>query len=221
MAQSVQTIQAVTLENHSILEQAVGFACPFCDSFMGTKVLLKDHIAETHIQTEHNKGGKAGNQLNRIPVPNNQERISKCEICGKMVNRNELERHMTTNHSETVEEFRNADEDLLVEDLTDDQSTEAVHKALKNNPTAVSGTEPAYTEVVMVKRKTLWWPAKVIQETAENSVVILLNQKKTKLTVNKENIKPFSVDYSQMEGMKRDWRDAFMKAVKLVNESKD
>ena len=41
------------------------------------------------------------------------------------------------------------------------------------------------------------------------------------MTVNKENIKPFSVDYSQMEGMKRDWRDAFMKAVKLVNESKD
>ena len=55
-----------------------------------------------------------------------------------------------------MEEFRNADEDLLVEDLTDDQSTEAVHEALKNNQTAVSGTEPAYTEVVMVKRKTLW-----------------------------------------------------------------
>ena len=133
-----------------------------------------------------------------------------------MVNRNELERHMTTNHSETVEEFSNATEDLLVEDLTDDQSTEAVHEAFQNNPTAVSGTE-----VVMVKRKTLWWPAKVIQETTENSVVTLLNQKKTKLTVNKDNIKPFSVDYSQMEGMKRDWRVAFMKAVKLVNESKD
>ena len=69
---------------------------------MSTKVLLKDHISETHIQTDHNKGGKAGNQLNRIPVPNNQERISKCDICGKMVNRNELDKsnlHSSQNHS--------------------------------------------------------------------------------------------------------------------------
>ena len=214
---------AGTSENHSIREiEAVRFNCPFCDAHMDTKALLKDHIAEIHIQTESNKGGKTGNQLNRIPVPNNQERISKCDICGKMVNRNELERHMTINHFETLKDFIEADEDLLVEDTNDDKSTEEVHEASEHDPTTdPEDTEPADTKVVMVKRKTLWWPAKVIQETAENSNVILLNQKKTKLTVSKDNIKPFSVDHSQMEGMKRDWRDAYMKAVKLMNESQN
>ena len=73
-------------------------------------------------------------------------------------------------------------------------------------------------KVVMVKRKTIWWPGQVIKESSDQTEVQLLNQQKTKLTVSNANIKPFAVDHGQMQGMKRDWRDAYMKAVKLVQK---
>ena len=76
-------------------------------------------------------------------------------------------------------------------------------------------------KVVMVKRKVLWWPAEVIEENeAEDEYTVkLLNQTKTRITVSKEFIKPFIVDHSQMDGMRREWRDAYMKATKLISKS--
>ena len=91
-AQPVQVVESASL------------SCPFCDIQLVTKPMLKEHIAEVHLQTEINKGGKTGNQLNRIPVPVNQERISKCDVCGKMVNRNELQRHVDTYHFDSVQD---------------------------------------------------------------------------------------------------------------------
>ena len=73
----------------------------------------------------------------------------------------------------------------------------------------------------MVKGKVLWWPAVVIEEKeVENEYTVkILNKTRTRVTVTKESIKPFTVDHSQMDGMRRDWRDAYMKATKLVNQS--
>ena len=80
--------------------------------------------------------------------------------------------------------------------------------------------EAVVIKVVMVKRKVLWWPAEVIEEkeVEDEYTVKLLNQTKTRITVTKEFIKPFIVDHSQMDVMLRDWRDAYMKAVKLVQK---
>ena len=73
----------------------------------------------------------------------------------------------------------------------------------------------------MVKRKVLWWPAELIleKEVEIEYTVKLLNKTKTRITVTKEFIKPFIVDHSRMDGMKSDWRDAYMKATKIVNKS--
>ena len=209
----------------------VKFFCPFCEVHKSNKAWLKDHIAEAHIQSDGNKGSKAGNQLNKIPVPNNQERISKCDVCGKMVNRNELDKHMTTNQSEnlaTLEELGEVNEvevdedqiereELETEEVDEDHTDRDIVEEIETEEVLeIAATNPV---VVMVKRKTLWWPAKVINEENENVTVILLNQKKTRITTTKDKIKPFSIDHSQIEGMKRDWRDAYMKAVKLINGS--
>ena len=195
--------------------QTEKYFCPFCDIHEESKSSLKVHISESHIQSEVAKGSRVGNQLNKIPVPDNQERISKCDICGKMINRHELERHMANSHSndqglvEILPDFNvnlletnEAAECLLIED-----ESEAVKiKVIK---------------VVMVKRKVLWWPAEVIEENeAEDEYTVkLLNQTKTRITVSKEFIKPFIVDHSQMDGMRREWRDAYMKATKLISKS--
>ena len=205
-----------------VLESTI-FTCPFCDIHMVSKSMLKDHIAETHLQTESNKGGKTGNQLNRIHVPVNQERISKCDVCGKMVNRNELQRHIDTNHGDSVQDFA-PDTDLVdeVED-NDNQTTQDEHQVEDNDDQTTQEEHEAPVDqielkVVMVKRKTIWWPGQVIKESIDQTEVELLNQPKTKLTVSNANIKPFAVDHGQMQGMKRDWRDAYMKAVKLVQK---
>ena len=204
--------------------EAEKFFCPFCEVHKGTKALLKDHIANIHIQLEGNKANKSGNQLNRIPVPINQERISKCNVCEKMVNRNELENHMTTNHSENPATLEEATENQLFDEISVDEAENqlfeevaAVDEADEVDEVREVATD--HPKVVMIKRKTLWWPAKLIKEDHENATVTLLNQNKTKITTTKDKIKPFAVDHSQLEGMKRDWRDAYMKAVKLVSES--
>ena len=178
------------------------FFCPFCEIHRTTKIALKEHIADVHIQGDSSKSNKAGNQLNKIPVPTNQERISRFNICGKVVNRNDLEKHMKTDHIEnsTLDGLEDPieiiDEEYYNKSSTFEEIDEIEEKELK---------------VVMIKQKTLWWPAKVLNEDHDSTTVILLNQKRTKKTVTKENVKPFLVDHSQIEGMKRDWRDAYMK----------
>ena len=186
------------------------FFCPFCEIHRTTKIALKEHIADVHIQGDSSKSNKAGNQLNKIRVPTNQERISRCNICGKVVNRNDLEKHMKTDHKENskLDELEDPIE-IIDEEYSNESSTlEEIHEI-----------EEKELKVVMIKQKTLWWPAKVLIEDHDSTTVILLNKKRTRKTVTKENVKPFLVDHSQIEGMKRHWRDAYMKGVKLVEES--
>ena len=70
----------------------------------------------------------------------------------------------------------------------------------------------------MVKRKTLWWPAKVIEKNNQNMTVNILNKNNTEIKVNMINVKKFNVDHSQMAGMTREWRDVYMKAVAIIAE---
>ena len=181
--------------------QTERYFCPFCEIHEVSKASLKVHISESHIHPEAAKGSRIGNQLNKIPVPDNQERISKCDICGKMVNRNELERHMANSHSDDhgVVEILPAAEGEIIEDEDD----------------------AVMIKVVMVKRKVLWWPAEVLEENEiEDKITVkLLNQTKTRITVSKEFTKPFIIDHSQMDGMRREWRDAYMKATKRISKS--
>ena len=129
-----------------------------------------------------------------------------------MVNRHELERHMANSHSneqvlvEIVPDSNVETNDEVAEDLIIDDEEEA---------------EAVVIRVVMVKRKVLWWPAELIleKEVEIEYTVKLLNKTKTRITVTKESIKPFIVDHSRMDGMKSDWRDAYMKATKIVNKS--
>ena len=74
-------------------------------------------------------------------------------------------------------------------------------------------------KVVMVKRKTLWWPAEVMGKSNLKMTLKILNKKSTVIEATIENVKKFQVDHSQMAGMTREWRDAYMKAVDIVAEA--
>ena len=123
-------------------------------------------------------------------------------------------------YTDLVEEIEDSDEQATQDEHevgdNDDQATleyESTEQLDMNTP-----VDENDLKVVMVKRKTLWWPGQMIKETNEQTEVQLLNQQKTMLTVSNANVKPFAVDHGQMQGMKRDWRDAYMKAVKLVQK---
>ena len=69
---------------------------------------------------------------------------------------------------------------------------------------------------LLVKKKVLWWPVLQTKTDSDNVSASLLNKNRTKVAVGWENVKPFTVEHSQMEGMSREWRNAYMTAVKIV-----
>ena len=67
-------------------------SCPFCENHYGNKTSLKVHIASSHF------GIGTGNNLNRIPLLEDQETFEKCQICKKMINKSKIKKHMDENH---------------------------------------------------------------------------------------------------------------------------
>ena len=173
-------------------------------------------------------------ELNRIEAPENQSRISKCGICEKMMNTNKLQRHMEENHVELVEEQLEP-QCILVEEEPEQvlegsgqaeedpqEEPHQEHREVGEPEQRAEAEQGEKTEkVVMVKRKTLWWPAKVVGKSNQNMTVNILNKNNTEIKVNMINVKKFNVDHSQMAGMTREWRDAYIKAVDIVAEEVD
>ena len=153
-------------------------------------------------------------ELNRIEAPENNHRISHCGVCGILVNRKDYERHMEVYHVEepdVIQETETIDEpDIIQETETTDEP-----EVLENQDVIEAVEQEA--EVVMVKRKTLWWPAQVVEKNNEDYLVKILNKTETVTKINKNHVKKFTIDNSQIEGMKREWRDAYLKAVKIVS----
>ena len=74
--------------------------------------------------------------------------------------------------------------------------------------------EPKLFAKLLVKKKVLWWPVLQTKTDSDNVSASLLNKNRTKVPVGWENVKPFTVEHSQMEGMSREWRNAAVKIVK-------
>ena len=67
------------VDNQQIEDDHIKFNCPFCEITYETKNALKEHISNTHLASEARKDKTNRNMLNKFPVPDNQERIVKCE----------------------------------------------------------------------------------------------------------------------------------------------
>lgn len=112
---------------------------------------------------------------------------------------------------DVIQETETIDEpDIIQETETTDEP-----EVLENQDVIEAVEQEA--EVVMVKRKTLWWPAQVVEKNNEDYLVKILNKTETVTKINKNHVKKFTIDNSQIEGMKREWRDAYLKAVKIVS----
>ena len=138
-----------------------------------------------------------------------QDTCLKCILCRKMINKSKMKNHM---------EERHGDESLLLSEEEDQPTLEENAETGETMEKENNTEDDDVGTVFLVKRKTLWWPAIKIKSDGSTVSVKLLNKTRTKVTVSMEHVKPFKVDHSLMDGMKRDWRTAYMTAVKIVRE---
>ena len=185
-------------------EEELFLKCTICRKMIN-KSNIKKHMEEKH-----------SDESLVLSEEEEQEICLKCLICRKMINKSEIRKHM---------EERHGDESLL---LSEEEDQPTLNKSVEENTDTMENMENMEKEdntkdddvgtVLLVKRKTLWWPALKVKSDRSTVSVKLLNKTRTKVTVSMEHVKPFKVDHSQMDGMKRDWRTAYMTAVKIVRE---
>ena len=202
-------------------------SCPFCENHHSDKVAIRVHIASTHFKT-------GGNNLNRIPFLDNQETCLKCTLCRKMINKSKMKKHMQENHADesilvSEEEDqdtclkcllcrkminkskmknhmdeRHGDESLLLSDEEDQPTLEDNAETRETMEKEDNTEDDNVGTVILVKRKTLWWPAIKIKSDGSAVSVKLLNKTRTKVIVSMKHVKPFKVDHSNSIRLQRD-----------------
>ena len=195
----------------------VGIPCAWCEKTFKTKDQAKKHIRE-HL------GNSNGNQLNRIEPDQNQDQITKCNVCGLMVNRMTIDDHKK-NHENAIAIANTAEAVVSVVELEDD---------IPVIETTVANEEPAVTLeelggeneeesvlndedvpiVVLVKMRTKYWPAKVMT-TSPDCYDVTLCKRGDELTVKKVDCKVFTPSPDMCKGQSREWKECYKVAVEM------
>ena len=136
------------------------FECPVCDDKFELKSGVKKHIEEVHMKTDNNDKSSAKENMT----------IKACNICKKRVTNPKRHMETLTEHAENTDII----EVIEVEYIENEAETEALDDTVTQNKEAeVAESEEDEEEtdkvqikegqVVMVLRKTLHWPAKVLK----------------------------------------------------------
>ena len=180
--------KTISTENQSA---ATTIHCVFCDKNFPCKEAAKKHMKE-HMNRN------TGNQLNRFVPDQNQDQI-KSNVCGLMINKNNLDEHRKSHEPEiTLEEI------TVVDDIESNES---------NGDNVME--EDASPLVVMVKMRTKYWPAQVMSASVDSYVVVLC-KRGDRLTIKKADCKEFTNNPDMCKGQSRDWKECFKAAVELV-----
>ena len=179
--------------------------CPFCDYQCGTKINLKNHISTTHLQPE----GSINNEVQPPEIASDVDHdtdfsdIFPGGITAEDVDEILLVDATEMDHPETMEESSG----IEGRSAEDEAGVDVEEETIKN--------KYGKGDVLMVKRKTLWWPATFIGQEGSEMSVMILNKKKTMILVEENLLK---LDHSQMQGMKRDWKDAYLSAANMTKK---
>ena len=157
--------------------------------------------------------------------------IQKCNICGLMIAN--LNVHMTMNHSQdtgTTHEAPNEDEPATetleapttqLEVAEETEELEAEQEVVPDNTAVIEATDGESTQnnfkpgdLVMVLRKTLHWPAKVVSNNFNLIEVMIFDKTKTKEIKQPKFLVPFTPDVAACEGRGAVWVKAWKEAKK-------
>ena len=146
--------------------------------------------------------------------------IKACNICKNRVTN--LKRHMETHkeHAKNADNF----EVIEVEYIENGAETEAGNgTATQDDETEVAEDEEEGDQVqikegqvVMVLRKTLHWPAKVLKVNGNEIEVEFFDTAKSKQSKILFEVKKFSGDPALMKGRSAEWVNAFKRARKAL-----
>lgn len=193
--------------------------CAWCERTFNSKDQAKKHIME-HLAS------RTGNQLNRIQPDQNQDHITKCNLCGLMVNQQNIDDHMK-NHEvateEIVTETNAAEEPVVIEEHVISETEEVTLEELEIAETEQVTLEELENDeneeivpvIVLVKMRTKYWPAKVTASSPDSYDVTLCKRGDV-LTVNKVRCKVFSPSPDMCKGQSREWKECYRVAVEML-----
>ena len=102
-------------------------------------------------------------------------------------------------------------ENLLVEvSIIDDEASEQIEETLEE--ATVHEVVPV---VVLVKLRTKYWPAEVIQSSSDSYEVKLCKRGEV-LTVKKNGVKAFIPGLDICKGQSRDWKECYQVALEIL-----
>jgi hypothetical protein len=148
------------------------------------------------------------------PIEENHQ-IMKCGICGLMIAN--LSVHMRNHHGEVTQTIEVADimeADHAIEETLEGQNaiegTEVENVENANEVIAEEDFEPG--AIVMVKRKTIHWPGKVLSSNSGTIEVMVYDKARTKEKKNSKFVIPFTSDMAVCEGRGTVWVKAWKEA---------
>ena len=185
-------------------------SCPFCERNYGDVATLRLHLMENHGSKPSNSGA-----LDNIAADPSQGRLHKCNYCNKLTNsENDLKKHIENEHGdEILFEPEEAEKDLPLEEMPEDATAEVDHpeedlefpadavfaQRKRKRSNSEHDFEFAADDAVFVKRKTVHWPAKILEiKTNEIILEVFHNKAIVKKSMSqKGDIKRFSKDQGQ------------------------
>ena len=182
-------------------EDAEDFPCPKCgDKCVSNSDLIK-HLMTQHIDAASSvTQASSSNSSDLNSVGDNQSRIHKCNICGKMYfNMDKLNEHKATTHN--TQENPTQEEEPMEGDaveVTDDGN--------------INAEEELGTRLVWVKLANQPWPAKLISNEGEVSEVELFDEEGTRKMIEHIKLKPFS-RLNKIPRRSNLWKAAYTRAL--------
>ena len=123
----------------------------------------------------------------------------------------EFNSHMEIEHSNMMGPSQ---ELLLFDDENDETLAETAYHETVEKPTHEAGDQMEVSEgdVILVMRKTLYWPRKVLLVRPKSVDVEVFDKAKTIVTKEYKEIKSFTFDESLCKGRKSSWITAYKEA---------
>ena len=113
------------------------------------------------------------------------------------------------NDSLEASDVETVDADENEKDLSHDD-TETVNKS--NQGDKETNNEREDPDLVLIKSKTNYWPAKVLKRNSQTVTIEQFNNKKTKMNVPDTGLVPFSFDPKRVKNYSSELQKAFKKA---------
>ena len=201
----------------------------------------QEYAKQVAEETEKRRGEaeRGENVVNMTEEDERMQRITSCLMCGKVcLGEQNLQQHLNSEHSnagealeatgvdidaDSVDARRDRSDELLL--LDDDlEASEIVQETVaedEDDPSredtellnnSYQGEDDTNTDLVLIKSKTNYWPAKVLKRNSQTVTIEKFDNKKTKMNVPDSCLVPFTFDPERIKNYNSELKQAFKKA---------